>query len=376
MKKKYGLYAIILILIVAVGLWYASGKENAGEDRNTHPEQEKESGLTGEENLPSTGWVTIDATRYYYQEDGTCATGWVTIDGRNHFFLENGALASGWVTIDAHRCCLDSDGCLLTGWQEIDGSRYYLDENGTPLTGIQQIDGKTHCFQEDGAACTGWVTIENADYYCLEDGAFATSPLEINGEMCYFTPTGIHVVLVNPWTPLPAEQQTDLLPLDSGFFVAVESYDALKQMLADCASAGYHASVCSAYRTQADQEYLYQRKVDYYLDCGYEQEEAEELAGTVVAVPGTSEHQLGLAVDIIDDAYPYLDEKQADTDAQKWLMEHCWEYGFILRYPVGSTDITGIIYEPWHYRYVGADIAAQIRDLGITLEEYLQFTHE
>ena len=98
---------------------------------------------------------------------------------------------------------------------------------------------------------------------------------------------------------------------------------------------------------------------------------AEKEAAKEIAVPGTSEHQLGLAVDLMDEDYPYLNDHQANTGTQKWLMEHCHEYGFILRYPIGSTEITGIIYEPWHYRYVGVEIAQEIMNLGITLEEYL-----
>ena len=90
-----------------------------------------------------------------------------------------------------------------------------------------------------------------------------------------------------------------------------------------------------------------------------------------VAVPGTSEHATGLAVDIISSEYEELDDRQGNTDEQKWLMEHCWEYGFILRYPEEKADITGIIYEPWHYRYVGEETAKEITEQGITLEEYI-----
>ena len=104
---------------------------------------------------------------------------------------------------------------------------------------------------------------------------------------------------------------------------------------------------------------------------GYSYEEALKVAATISAIPGTSEHQLGLAVDIIDTKLWALEEEQADLPGQQWLMEHCHEYGFILRYPTGTTDITGIIFEPWHYRYVGMDIAREIPERGITLEEYL-----
>ena len=81
---------------------------------------------------------------------------------------------------------------------------------------------------------------------------------------------------------------------------------------------------------------------------------------------------MGLAVDLVDRNYQQLDESQENTPAQKWLMEHCWEYGFILRYPNSKSEITGIIYEPWHYRYVGVEEALKIRDSGLCLEEYLE----
>ena len=90
-----------------------------------------------------------------------------------------------------------------------------------------------------------------------------------------------------------------------------------------------------------------------------------------MAVPGTGEHELGLAADLMDESYPYLDEEQENTPTQRWLMENSWRYGFILRYPNGSTEITGILYEPWHYRYVGRGPAEEICRMGVTLEEYL-----
>ena len=108
------------------------------------------------------------------------------------------------------------------------------------------------------------------------------------------------------------------------------------------------------------------------MAAGYDAEEADQKAATVVARPGTSEHELGLAVDIVDASYQQLDERQKSTPVQQWLMEHCWEYGFILRYPDGKSDLTGIIYEPWHYRYVGVETAQALRESGQCLEEYLQ----
>lgn len=90
-----------------------------------------------------------------------------------------------------------------------------------------------------------------------------------------------------------------------------------------------------------------------------------------VAPPGTSEHQTGLALDIVSADYQLLDEKQAETPEQQWLMEHCWEYGFVLRYPTDKSAVTGIGYEPWHYRYVGKEAAREMVRRGVCLEEYL-----
>ena len=95
-----------------------------------------------------------------------------------------------------------------------------------------------------------------------------------------------------------------------------------------------------------------------------------------MARPGTSEHQLGLAVDIVSASNQSLTKAQEKTKVQKWLMEHCWEYGFILRYPNEKSGITGIGYEPWHYRYVGTEIALDIRDSGLCFEEYLELRQE
>lgn len=143
-------------------------------------------------------------------------------------------------------------------------------------------------------------------------------------------------------------------------------------MMDACRAAGLSPLICSSYRTQEYQERLFNNKVDQLMAQGYSRTEAEEEAGTAVAVPGTSEHQLGLAVDIVDLNYQLLDHGQEKTDVQKWLIEHCWEYGFILRYPENKSEITGIIYEPWHYRYVGKEAAKEITEAGICLEEYLE----
>ena len=145
------------------------------------------------------------------------------------------------------------------------------------------------------------------------------------------------------------------------------------QMIEDCREAGMGLPmICSAYRTQEYQEMLYNDKVARVMQAEWiSHDDALVKAAAVVAVPGTSEHQTGLSVDIMDENYPYLDEGQENTEAQVWLMEHAPDYGFILRYPPDASDITGIIYEPWHYRYVGEKFAKEIARRGLTLEEYV-----
>lgn len=141
-------------------------------------------------------------------------------------------------------------------------------------------------------------------------------------------------------------------------------------MMDDCRAAGLNPVICSSYRTHDKQEELFRKKVNTLRKQGYSQEEAETEAARWVARPGTSEHETGLAVDIVDKSYQLLDEKQEQTPVQQWLMAHCAEYGFILRYSVEKSDLTGIGYEPWHYRYVGTEAAKAITEQGLCLEEY------
>lgn len=141
--------------------------------------------------------------------------------------------------------------------------------------------------------------------------------------------------------------------------------------LADAREAGLSPIICSAYRTWEKQTSLFEDQVAVCESQGLEGEAAVAEARTVVAYPGTSEHQLGLAADIVALSYQILDEGQMETAEQQWLIEHCAEYGFILRYPEGKSDITGVIFEPWHYRYVGVEAAKEIMSQGLCLEEYL-----
>ena len=147
--------------------------------------------------------------------------------------------------------------------------------------------------------------------------------------------------------------------------------DELKRMLQDCRAAGCRPLVTGGYRSVDDQLVLYDEEVQKLVDAGRSPEEAEAEVSALIAAPGRSEHELGLAFDIVDEDFPITDDRQADTATARWLAENAWKYGFIQRYPEGAEAITGYGWHPWHYRYVGEGAAGNIHSLGITLEEYL-----
>ena len=176
-----------------------------------------------------------------------------------------------------------------------------------------------------------------------------------------------NLILANPWNELPDGFQIQLARLPDGHSIDSRCYSALMDMLNACRDEGYSPLICSSYRTPEKQESLFQERIDELISQGYPEKEAQAKAATSVARPGTSEHQLGLAVDIADQNYQALDAAQADTPTQQWLMKNSWKYGFILRYPQDKSSLTGIIYEPWHYRYVGLEAAREIQERGICL---------
>ncbi len=263
------------------------------------------------------------------------------------------------------------------GWQESDAGRYYQQPDGTRATGWLDDGSDRYYLDANGYAHTGWLDDGPYRYYFLPDGTMAKGKVVIDGTARYFTSQGREVILVNRWNPVPEDYIPTLVDLSTsisveGSRVDQSCYEALLAMIADCNKECPKVCVVSSYRTNDHQTSSYKRKVNYYKGLGYSEEDAKEEAGTIIARPGTSEHQLGLAVDIIDTRLWDLTEAQADLPAQKWLMENSWRYGFILRYPKGKIDSTGIIYEPWHYRYVGEDLAKELYDLGMTMEEYME----
>lgn len=180
-----------------------------------------------------------------------------------------------------------------------------------------------------------------------------------------------NLILANPWNKIPEDFTVELADIGGGQMVDARIVNELNQMMSDLRTAGHSAFVCSSYRTNQKQTNLYTNEVNEYRSMGYSDEDAAVEAGKWVAVPGTSEHQTGLAVDIMSSYYLVLDKGQEDTAEQQWLMANSYKYGFILRYPSDKSALTGIYYEPWHYRYVGKDAAKEIYEKGICFEEYL-----
>lgn len=179
------------------------------------------------------------------------------------------------------------------------------------------------------------------------------------------------LTLINASYPLATDYAPTLVTVEDDKQVDERILTDLQQMLSDARAEGLNPYICSAYRDYAYQRTVFNDTMLTWLGNGYAPLDAYDETAKSVAIPGTSEHATGLALDITSAEFPELDERQADTAEAKWLAENCWKYGFILRYPSDKSDVTGIVYEPWHYRYVGEKAAQEITEQGITLEEYL-----
>ena len=184
------------------------------------------------------------------------------------------------------------------------------------------------------------------------------------------------LILVNPWNYIPEDYTLELETVQGKYKMDIKAAESARNLVAAAKEAGFNMQLCSAYRTVEKSAELYQRKVNQYIGYGYSEADAKVEAAKWVAPPGTSEHHTGLAMDLVSsDYWNYYSDLEHDYekfDSFKWMYEHCAEFGFILRYPKDKQDITGITYEPWHYRYVGIEAAKYIMENGLCLEEYLE----
>lgn len=181
--------------------------------------------------------------------------------------------------------------------------------------------------------------------------------------------------LVNKWNTISDEEAPKLVEISSKYAWAndkrfdARAIDAITALCEQAHADGVKLYIISAYRTDATQTRLFNNQVNRELanNPSLTREEAEVEAATAVARPGTSEHQLGLAVD-----FNSVEEDFEQTKEFAWLDKHAHEYGFIMRYPKEKQDKTAVIYEPWHYRYVGVENAKAIKDSGLCLEEFIE----
>lgn len=181
-----------------------------------------------------------------------------------------------------------------------------------------------------------------------------------------------NLILVNGSHKIPDDFNVTLIQLKNDQSVDERIYTDLQEMMNAARADGIYPMITSSYRTSEMQEEILTEKVEEYEAQGFLESKAEEMAKMWVAVPGTSEHQIGLALDIGIDSNQVLDGAQSSEEVHQWLVENCYKYGFILRYPEGKTKLTGVQYEPWHYRYVGKEVAQEITEKGICFEEYIE----
>ena len=234
------------------------------------------------------------------------------------------------------------------------------------LTGSARTNGKK--FQELAAATpsvTPAETVQPVETPEVTEAPVETpepSPEPVENSLPDIDITSWEFILANPTHDIgdyaPTIDYLEGQPLDSRII------EPMREFVAAARAQGLSVYLSSGYRDYTLQTQLFNRK----LGQGYSEEEAAK----IVAKPGTSEHQTGLACDITD---VYRDPKTIEgcesTATYQWMSQHCQEYGFIVRFPDGKSDITGIMYEPWHFRYVGVEAATYIMENGLCFEEFL-----
>lgn len=282
----------------------------------------------------SKGWWYEDTSGWYAKDM------WQKIDGKYYYFS-----STGYIEYSAYRdgCWLGSDGAWVESY-----------------SGGHWIQDATGWWYEDAS---GWypadqsLTIDGVEYTFGSDGYVYENKVEINWAL----------ILVNKDNPVPDNYSVNLWTLGNGKQVDSRIYTPLQNMFDAARASGLNLYVREGYRTKEDQQNIMNTRIKQYQDKGYSYSKAVQLAKQYVAVPGTSEHELGICVDINP-------EKDEDKDAlYEWLDNNAYKYGFIKRYPEDKSDITGIGYEPWHYRYVGKEAAAQMKHKNMCLEEYLDY---
>lgn len=270
------------------------------------------------------------------------------------------------------------DGVALAAEQEI---------NTEEVASIEADVAEIDTFDEEEFEFL-YMSEEEVDTFTLDDilednnGYLETNPVEdksaslVEAASKYadyeFDPDDWRLILVNKQHKIPDDYEFPLGNITASGSMQCDEriLTDLLTMMQDAKEEGVDLVICSPYRDFNRQTYLFEKKIDRYMNAGMSYLDAYKTASVTVTAPNASEHQIGLAIDFYSSSYMRLDEGFEDTEAGIWLAENSYKYGFILRYPEGKEYITGIIYEPWHFRYVGVEAATVITEKGITLEEF------
>ncbi len=260
-----------------------------------------------------------------------------------------------------------------------------IDENGVQLADDGQatieIDIEELVKEEEEAAIYDDVELVDQveiDTYTIEDilayndGSAKSEKVDATvSETDYeFDKNDWRIMLVNKQHPIPEDYEFPLGTIRGNLKCDERILEDLLAMVQAAKDDNIDLNICSPYRDYDRQTVLFERKIEKYLNRGLSYIDAYRVASQIVTAPNASEHQLGLSIDFNSSTYPNLNAGFADTETGKWLKENGPKYGFILRYPLGKEYITGIEFEPWHYRYVGVTAATFITEKGITLEEF------
>ena len=178
------------------------------------------------------------------------------------------------------------------------------------------------------------------------------------------------LILINKQHSIPEDYEFPLGTISGSMRCDERILEDLLTMMQAAKDEGVDLVICSPYRDYNRQTYLFNRKITRYMDAGMSYMDAYKTASMTVTSPNASEHRIGLAIDFYSSTYKNLNEGFADTATGQWLAANSYRFGFILRYPKDKEYITGIEYEPWHFRYVGVEAATVITQKGITLEEF------
>ena len=313
-----------------------------------------------EQGVLQTGWIETGEERYYLNSKGTVYTGWLKSDGQYYYLAQDGKMQTGWLNTEKGRYYLHEDGVMHISWLDTADGRYFFNVDGTMYTGWLYTQDGTYLLTDEGTAYTGWYTTPQCRYYMDETGRVATGFVTVNGTECYFLPSGEYVPLVNGLNPLSDDYEPQLTEVE-GFQVDMTCRDGLVELVQACRDAGFRCTFNSAYRDEEHQQAVWDEYMQIYMSEGSSFAQAEERTAKYVAVPGTSEHHLGLAIDFTFEEGIY-----------DWLEDHAWEYGFILRYPEDVEGVEYVTYEPWHYRYLGNPLATKVHESGLMLEQYLE----